>query len=177
MPKGTNPTHEELEFIFDLFSRSLTNIEVREELQGTELPLRDIRTIRKYRVAYDASVNVGRSQQVAKPMAIEAGKNHHDHLMQAIAVLKDYCELVTDGPRFPPSLELPDMDQRRVDDLLSHLQNPELKEAYRQTTKEPASDAGVAAAKVALNIMRHVLLRGITEGNCVHCPETAPQPC
>ena len=176
MPKGTNPTHEELEFIFDLFSRGLSDVEVREELQGTEFPLRDLRTIRKYRMMYDAKVNVGRYQQVANPMAIEAGKRHHDNLMQAIAVLKNHMESVAERQTmFPPTWEPTDMDQRRVDDLLSHLQNPELEEAYQQTTKEPTSDARIAAAKRGLDILRDVLLRGITGGNCASCPETAPQ--
>ena len=58
MPKGTGPTIEELEFVFGCFARGSEGTVIREEMQETEFPLRDPRTIGRYRLYWDVARQV-----------------------------------------------------------------------------------------------------------------------
>ena len=58
MPRGTNLTTQEWEFVFDCFARGLEGTVIREEMQETEFPLRDPRTIGRYRLYSDVARQV-----------------------------------------------------------------------------------------------------------------------
>ena len=61
MGKQPGPSPEELEMIFECFTRGLSDREVLEEMADTEFPLRNPRFIRDRRRHFNAAKNVLKS--------------------------------------------------------------------------------------------------------------------
>ena len=168
MPRGPSATTRELEFVFYFFERGYSNADVRRELEEEEFPLRDPRTIRNYRKMYEDGMAVGHVQNAtADRIAAVQAARHNNYLIQAVEFLKNYTGQASQivNARWMPT----DVDQLRIRDLLSHLQNPELEEAIRVSTQDPPHDDKTTAAGAALGILQHILLRGVTSGRCEHC--------
>ena len=168
MPRGTSPTASELEFAYDLFYRGFTDVEVRKEWQEEVFPVRDRRTVKKYRRMYEDGMSVGRRKEsTVDTMVAGQAKRHGDFLLQAVEFLKNYMGQASQmvNARWMPT----EVDEFRIRDLLSHLTNPELEEAIRVATQDPPHDDKRGAAQTSLGILQHVLLRGVTSGQCEHC--------
>lgn len=62
MSKQVSPSPEELEFIFECFSRGLSDREVLDEMQDTELPVRKLRFMRDRRREFNAAKKYSKQQ-------------------------------------------------------------------------------------------------------------------
>ena len=94
MPRGSGPTTEELEFVFDCFARGLEGTVILEEMEGTEFPRRDPRTIGRYRLSWDVAKRVLLRQEstMANPVVERAIQRHYEDLNTGLQLLKIYLE-------------------------------------------------------------------------------------
>lgn len=117
---------------------------------------------------YEDGVVIGHGQNTAVDrMAAVQATRHTEFLMQAVNFLKNYMVQASQNAnaQWVPT----DVDELRIHDLLSHLESPDLEDAIRQATQEPPHPEKRAAAQTVLGILQHVLLRGVTSGQCEHC--------
>jgi len=174
MPRGSGPTTEELEFVFDCFARGLEGTVIREEMQETEFPLRDPRTIGRYRLYWDVArqVILRRELTVADPIISGAMQQHYENINNGLQLLKIYLEpLAGEGPEgeILPWEPQP-MDQIRVKDFLEHVADPALNEAVNRAITEGPEVERRVASRIALDSLREILAMRHFGGNCKHCP-------
>ena len=101
--------------------------------------------------------------------------NHDGDLWSVMGLLKEYLGQVVGEI---PSLELqpwclPPMDAKRLEDLFSHLSDPELDRAFQQATSDGPSDRRTDAGRLALELLREVLATCQILGSCSHCPQNS----
>ena len=122
MPRGPSTTSRELEFVFDLFERGYSDLDVRKVLgEEEEFPLRDPRTIKKFREMYEDGMEFGHGQDASLDrMAAVQAERPSKYLVQAVALLKTYMGQASEmvNARCMPT----DVDQLRIRDLLNHFQ-------------------------------------------------------
>lgn len=94
MARGTQPTAEELDFVYGCFAKGLGYKEVIEEYQDNWPFLRDRRTISNYRIHYEAGKRFfGEvAKRVSDPVMIDARKRHFRELHGIAEQLKDTAE-------------------------------------------------------------------------------------
>ena len=84
MGQNPQPTPEELDFVYQLLLRGLSNAELQDELQETEFPLRkDTRYFRQRRREFDAAKRVLGDSRPAQmdPLVIQARRKHFEDLL------------------------------------------------------------------------------------------------
>ena len=106
---------------------------------------------------------------------LAAVMKHDGDLWRVMALIKEYLEHVTEEIT---SLELqpwclPPMDAKRLEDLFSHLADPELDRAFQQATSDGPSDRRTDAGRLALELLREVLATCQILGSCGHCPQNS----
>jgi len=91
MGKQAGPSPEELEFIFEGFTRGLSDREVLDEMQDTEFPLRKPRFIRDRRKAFNAAGKVLEItlKQQGDPVLTKAREDHFSDIRNLIEEWKD----------------------------------------------------------------------------------------
>jgi len=89
MGKEKGASIEELEFIFNGFIKGLSDREILDSIQGTELPVRNLRFIRDRRRHFDAAKTVLRVQleKELDPIIIECRKEHFSRLAEVASFL------------------------------------------------------------------------------------------
>ena len=82
MPRGSDLSTEEWQFLCDCFGRGLDGPAVKEEYQETEFSIRDRRTISKWRVLYEVArrVILNGEERAADPIMVEARSKHFGEL-------------------------------------------------------------------------------------------------
>jgi len=82
MPRGSDLSTEEWQFLCDCFGRGLDGPAVREEYQETEFSIRDRRTISKWRIRYEVArrVILNGEERAADPIMVEARSKHFGEL-------------------------------------------------------------------------------------------------
>lgn len=98
MGKQPGPSPEELEFIFECFTRGLSDNEVLGEMQDTEFPVRNPRFIRDRRKGFNAARNVLEItlKQQANPALVKAKEEHLNRMHEFIKNMRRYIKPV--GP-------------------------------------------------------------------------------
>ena len=93
MGKKPGPSPEELEFIFECFTRGLSDSEVLDEMQDTELPVRNPRFIRDRRREFNAARKVLEDtlKQQQSPIIT---KVKEEHLADIRAFLQELRQIV-----------------------------------------------------------------------------------
>ena len=174
MPRGSGPTTEELEFVFDCFARGLEGTVIREEMQETEFPLRDRRTIGRYRIYWETArrVILRRELTMADPIIARAVQQHYEDINNGLQLLKIYLEpLAGEGPEGEISAWEPQpMDKIRADDLLEHVADPALNKAVKRAITDGPEAKRRVASRIALDSLREILAMRLVGGNCRHCP-------
>ena len=179
MPRGSGPTTEELEFVFDCFARGLEGTVIREEMQETEFPLRDRRTIGRYRIYWETArrVILRRELTMADPIIARAVQQHYEDINNGLQLSKIYLELLAgEGPegKILPWEPQP-MDQIRAEDFLEHVADPALNEAVNRAIAEGPEVERRVASRIALDSLREILAMRHFGGNCKHCPNPLQQ--
>ena len=82
MARGSDLSIEELQFLFECFGRGLDSPAVTEEYQETEFPIRDRRTLSKWRIRYEVArrVILNGEERSADPIMVEARNKHFGEL-------------------------------------------------------------------------------------------------
>ena len=82
MPRGSDVSTEEWQFLCDCFGRGLDSPAVTEEYQETEFPIRDRRTLSKWRIRYEVArrVILNGEERAADPIMVEARNKHFGEL-------------------------------------------------------------------------------------------------
>ena len=82
MARGSDLSIEELQFLFECFGRGLDSPAVTEEYQETESPIRDRRTLSKWRIRYEVArrVILNGEERSADPIMVEARNKHFGEL-------------------------------------------------------------------------------------------------
>lgn len=91
MGKQAGPSPEELEFIFEGFTRGLSDREVLDEMQDTEFPVRNPRFIRERRKEFNATrtvLEITLKQQI-DPVLVKAKEEHFAEIRSLIEEWKD----------------------------------------------------------------------------------------
>jgi hypothetical protein len=90
MGQKSSPSPEELEFIYRAIARGLADGEVMDEMQDTELPLRNsIRFFRQRRLEFNAAKRVLGTRNAVQqdPIVIEKRGEHEERLVKALPAL------------------------------------------------------------------------------------------
>ena len=174
MPRGTSPTIEELEFVYRCFARGLETSVVLEEMEGTEFPKRDPRTIGRYRFSWDVAKKVLLRQEstMANPVVDRAIQRHYEDINTGLNLLKTYLEpLAGEAPEgeIMPWDPQP-MDKIRAQDFLEHVADPALNEAVNRAITDGPEVERRVASRTALGSLREILAIRHFGGNCRHCP-------
>jgi hypothetical protein len=168
-----------LEFVFDCFARGLEGTVIREEMQETEFPLRDPRTIGRYRIYWETArrVILRRELTMADPIIARAVQQHYEDINTGLNLLKIYLEpLAGEGPEGEIlAWEPQPMDTMRVEDLLAHVADPALNEAVDRAITEGPEVERRDASRIALDSLREILAMRHFGGNCKHCPSRLQQ--
>jgi hypothetical protein len=168
-----------LEFVFDCFARGLEGTVIREEMQETEFPLRDRRTIGRYRIYWETArrVILRRELTMADPIIARAVQQHYEDINNGLQLSKIYLELLAgEGPEgeILPWEPQP-MDQIRAEDFLEHVADPALNEAVNWAIAEGPEVERRVASRIALDSLREILAMRHFGGNCKHCPNPLQQ--
>ena len=101
--------------------------------------------------------------------------NHDGDLWSVMGLLKEYLgQVVGEIPSaWLQPWCLPPMDAIRLEDLFSHLADPELDRAFQQATSDGPSDRRTDAGRLALELLREVLDTCQILGSCGHCPQNS----
>jgi len=139
MGKQAGPSPEELEYIFECFSRGLSDREVLDEMQDTEFPVRNPRFMRDRRREFNAAkkvLEIGLKQQI-DPAVAKARESHlteiHDLLGRVVEVTRTQYVFEIELEASYRPLDLISLETNKLFDCLQqHLPFPEIWPAYYQ---------------------------------------------
>ena len=97
MGKQAGPSPEELEFIFDCFSRGLSDKEVLDEMQDTEFPVRNPRFMRERRKEFNTAKKVLETT-LRRQVDPFIAKAREEHLNKLHSLIKEWHHRILPAP-------------------------------------------------------------------------------